>query len=243
MGSKNKISMQIKEFIDLNRDMSQAYYEPMCGGCNMIDKMKGKRFASDNNKYLIAMWQGLQSDLDRPYDISKEMHDNAKSDFKNSSNVFYSDFLIGWIGFVASFNGMFFSSYTGNTSADRDYIKEASKNIELQLNLLKDVIFLHIDYSEINYIDRSVIYFDIPYRDTSSYKTGDFDYEKFYSFAELKSKEGQKVFISEYWMPEDRFTKIWSKSVQVGVSLKSSKRIESLFIPKGQKTLQQQTSF
>lgn len=79
MGSKSVISYDIKMFIDMNRtDLNQFYVEPFCGGCNMIDKMKGKRIAADNNKYLIALWQGLQANLERPKHISKEMYEKAK---------------------------------------------------------------------------------------------------------------------------------------------------------------------
>lgn len=243
MGSKNKISLYIKEFIDLNRLPNQAYYEPMCGGCNMIDKMKGKRFASDNNKYLIALWIGLQQDLSRPYVISEVMFKNAKIDFKNTSNDYYSDFLIGWIGFMASFNGILFSGYVGNTSVDRNYTKESIKNIEIQINLLKDVDFKCCDYSKIKYIENSVIYFDIPYFNTTNYKINTFGYNDFYSFAEEKSKQGHKVFISEYWMPEDKFTKIWTKQINSNLSTQSQKKIESLFIPKNQIILKQPNLF
>jgi DNA adenine methylase len=243
MGSKNKISLHIKEIIDLNRLPNQAYYEPMCGGCNMMDKMNGKRYASDNNKYLIAMWKGLQEGLSYPKIITKEMHDNVKLDFKNKSNDYYSDFLIGWIGFVASFNGIFCNSYVGNTTADRDYTKESILNIENQINLLKGVEFTCIDYSLIDYGLNSVIYFDIPYRDTSEYKVGSFDYERFYNYAEEKSNHGHKVFISEYCMPEDRFTKVWTKQINSNLSTQSQKKIESLFIPKNQNIFTQKLLF
>jgi len=241
MGSKNSISLQIKEIIDLNRISNQVYYEPMCGGCNMIDKMKGKRFASDNNKYLIAMWKGLQQCLERPIIISKEMYNNAKCDYVNNNNKYYSDFIIGYVGFMASFNGKFFNGYA--TNEKRNYIIESINNIENQIKLLKDVYFKCCDYTEVEYIKNSVIYFDIPYINTTNYKINTFNHNEFYSFAEEKSKQGHKVFISEYWMPEDRFIKIWSKQINSNLSTQSQKKNESLFIPKDQKIFIQKQLF
>jgi len=241
MGSKNNISLNIKEIIDLNRLPNQAYYEPMCGGCNMIDKMKGQRFASDNNKYLIALWIGLQNNLERPKIITKQIYKNAEIDFKNNSNKYYSDFLIGWIGFMASFNGKLFNGYAQNIN--RNYIDESIRNIEFQIKLLQDVDFKCCDYSEINYIKNSVIYCDIPYYDTTKYKTNTFDYSRFYDFAEAKSEQGHKVFISEYWMPEDKFRKIWSKQINSNLSTQSQKKIESLFVPKNQNVFLQTKLF
>jgi len=241
MGSKNKISLSIKEIIDLNRLPNHPYYEPMCGGCNMIDKMKGERYASDNNKYLIALWIGLQQNLERPKIITEEMYKNAEFDFKNNYNKYYSDFLIGWIGFLASFNGKLFNGYAKNEN--RNYIDESIRNIELQIKYLNDVNFTCYDYSEINYIANSIIYFDIPYFETTNYKINTFNHNDFYDFAESKSEQGHKVFISEYWMPEDRFTKIWSKKINSNLSTQSQKKIESLFIPKNQTILYQKSLF
>ena len=249
MGSKNKISKDIKEILDLNRtDLNQPYYEPMCGGCNMLDEMKGKRFASDNNKYLIALWQGLQQDLERPKKITRQMYDNAKKDFKNDTNLIYNNFLIGYIGFLSSFNGKFFNGFIGGLFDGRYknksfYFKCAIDNINAQFEYLKDVIFILSDYINIDYVKNSVIYFDIPYFDATKYKTGSFDYDKFYAFAEEKSKQGHKVFISEYWMPEDRFTKIWSKQIKSNLSNQTQNKIESLFIPKNQTIKQHKTLF
>jgi len=252
MGSKDKISKEIKEIIDLNRTgLEQAYVEPMVGGANMIDKIKGVRIAADNNKYLIAMWQGLQQGLIYPKEISKQMYDNAKSDFKNGSNVFYSDFLIGWIGFMASFNGKFYNGYASDyidgknkkIQYDRNYIDESIRNIETQIQLIKDIEFYCCDYSQLIIPEKSIIYCDIPYNDTTKYRTNIFDYPTFYDWAELKSEEGHKVFISEYWMPESRFTKIWQKKIKSNLSTKTQNKIECLFIPRKQIINQYATLF
>ena len=80
---------------------------------------------------------------------------------------------IGFIGFVASYNGRFFNGYSGrsNVKVDRDYIGESIRNIKKQLPALSNVKFL--------------------------------DYDKFYNWCREKSKLGYRIFISEYSMPED----------------------------------------
>lgn len=61
MGSKNRISKDILPIILKDRISEEQYYvEPFCGGCNLIDKVKGNRIASDNNSYLIALYQAIK---------------------------------------------------------------------------------------------------------------------------------------------------------------------------------------
>jgi len=62
MGSKRRIAKEILEIILKNRQENQWYAEPFCGGCNSLDKVPGKRIASDNNRYLIALLKEMQKD-------------------------------------------------------------------------------------------------------------------------------------------------------------------------------------
>ena len=67
---------------------------------------------------------------------------------------------------------------------------------------------------------------------TTKYKTGDFDYEKFYQWCIDKHNEGHQVFISEYYIPEDRFECVWQKKVNSSLTKDtgSKKNIEKLWI-------------
>jgi len=174
------------------------------------------------------------------------MYDNAKKDFKNGTNKYFSDFLIGWIGFMASFNSVFFTGFSGKTQTKegiRDYTDEAIRNIENQISKLDNVKFIFSNYADLIIPDNSIIYCDIPYRNTTKYETDAFNHDFFYDWAELKSKQGHKIFISEYWMPEDRFTKIWQKQIKSNLSTQMQKKIECLFIPKKQEVNQYATLF
>ena len=230
MGSKSRIANEVLPIILKNREPNQYYVEPFCGGCNIIDKVDGPRIASDKNHYLIEMWKGLQSNRIRPYDITKEMYNAARYDFNNRQNENFSDFEIGWIGWMGSFNGRFFDGgYSGKTK-NRDYIKEQIRNTEKQIGKLKDILFYSCSYDELEIPDKSIIYCDPPYKGTKQYSTSkDFDYSKFWQWCRYMSGKGHEVFVSEYNAPDD-FECVWSKEVTNAMSTKKTyKPIEKLF--------------
>lgn len=91
-----------------------------------------------------------------------------------------------------------------------------------------------MDYTDIRVESPdSVIYCDIPYFACVNYNRGKFDYKRFYTWCENQSVP---VFISEKWMPEDRFECIAEKET---VSSKCAtdnnyRYMERLFVPKRQ---------
>lgn len=100
------------------------------------------------------------------------------------------------------------------------------------------------DYSAIKFQPNSIIYCDPPYRGTSGYRYSDeseaivFDHERFYEWAEQKSREGYPVFISEYEMPSDRFLCIAERKHNSRLSASTTTAItERLFVPKGQRII------
>ena len=215
MGGKSKIAKYILPIILDGRRKEQWYIEPFCGGLGTFDKVTGNRLACDNNKYLIAMWQGLQQNKERPIYITKELYSDARTEFNNKTNIKFSDFEIGWIGWMASFNGRFFDGGYSGTVGKRDYINEQIRNTEKQIPLIKGAVFESGDYRETSmfYPDNSIIYCDIPYKGTKQYATSkSFDYDSFYNWCRNMKHHGHRVFISEYDAPND-FTCIWEKEV------------------------------
>ena len=104
---------------------------------------------------------------------------------------------------------------------------------------LSDVIEFHsTDYQAVPIPDNSVIYCDIPYANTGTYqshKKTEFDYERFYDWAYSQT---QPIFISEYFMPEDRFKCIAEiKRTDTFSSSNNSKKVaERVFVPIHQQT-------
>ena len=213
MGSKNRIAKEILPIILKDRKQNQYYVEPFCGGLGTFDKVTGLRIANDKNKYLIAMWKGLQENRQRPQEISKELYSKARTEFNNGTNIEFDDFMIGWIGWMGSFNGRFFDGgYSGKT-ATRNYVDEQIRNTEKQIPLLKGAQFFSFNYNELEYPNNSIIYCDTPYQNTTQYSASkDFNHDEFWQWCRNMSKKGHTVFISEYNAPID-FVCVWSKEV------------------------------
>lgn len=233
MGSKNRIAKEILPIILKDRQPNQTYIEPFCGGLGTLDKVSGSRIANDKNKYLIAMWVGLQQNLERPHTISRELYSQARTEYNNKTNINFSDFLIGWIGWMGSYNGRFFDGgYSGHCvgPTKRDYISEQIRNTEAQIDKLDGIEFQFGEYYEVNYPKNSIIYCDIPYQNTKQYATSkDFDHDKFWEWCRQMTNDGHSVFISEYQAPDD-FKCVWEKEVTNSMNTKNTyKPVEKLF--------------
>jgi DNA adenine methylase len=229
MGSKNRIAKDILNVILKDRKENQYYIEPFVGGANMIDKVTGNRIGSDNNLYIIEMWKGLQQNKNKPLEIPKELYSKARSEFNNNTNIEFDNFLIGWIGWMGSFNGRFFDGgYSGKTKT-RDYVDEQIRNTLKQIPNILDVNFIHSSYDKLEIPNDSIVYCDPPYQGTKQYSTSkDFNYDNFWEWCRKISKNN-KIFISEYNAPED-FKCIWSKEVTNSMNTTLTyKPIEKLF--------------
>jgi len=234
MGSKNRIANEILPIILKNREENQWYIEPFCGGLGTMDKVNGNCIANDKNKYLIAMWKGLQNDVNRPTIISKELYSKARIEYNNKTNIEFDDFMIGWIGWMGSYNGRFYDGgYSGHSvgKTKRDYISEQIRNTSKQLDKIKNIIFNSGDYYNINYPGNSIIYCDIPYNGTKQYAISkNFDYDFFWEWCRKMTNNGHEVFISEYNAPSD-FKCIWEKKITNTMNTtKTYKPTEKLFI-------------
>ena len=227
MGSKARFKKELLPIILRNRKVNQWYVEPFAGGMNMIDGVMGNRIASDNNKYLIAMWNGIKKGIIYPPEIGKSLYDLARDVFNGREKRFehlmnMTDDIVGWIGFMASANGRFFEGgYSGKSNTKigtvRDYIAESIRNIKKQIPLMIDVNFICSEYNQLEIPEDSIIYCDIPYKGTKQYSTSKgFNHNQFWDWVRDKSKKHQ-IFVSEYNAPED-FECVWEKVAKSSLS-------------------------
>lgn len=232
IGSKNRLSKELKPIIQKYLYNAKGYIEPFVGGANMIDKIEcDNKYGSDNHKELIALLKHIQETTDDiPLHISEEEYNKVKNNKEQ-----YEDWYVGLVGFCATFATKYFGGYARAFKSDkvtpRDIPNEAIRNLIKQAPNLKGIHFECKDFREIKNIQNYVIYCDIPYRNTTKYKTEKFPYEEFYDWCREMSKDNI-VLISEYNMPED-FKCIWQKESKVNFDSNrknSDKRVEKLFI-------------
>lgn len=87
---------------------------------------------------------------------------------------------------------------------------------------------LNQDYQQVAIPAGAVIYCDIPYKDTCSYKTA-FDYDRFYQWA----LQQDNIYISSYEMPADKFKCVWecNKRCLLAPTSNQTIRKERIFVP------------
>lgn len=238
-GNKTKYAKYILPIILDGWNREQWYVEPFCGSCSVLQNINGRRIANDKNKYLIEMWKSLVNGKDMPTHIDKSFYDDVRDSFHKNDGR-YTDDIIGWVGYMASFNGRFFDggysghNVVGTDGKARNYIQENISNTLKQVPSLKGVEFRSCDYKELDIPKNSLIYADPPYKNTKQYQfSKDFDHNEFYAWCEKVVAEGNTLFISEYYMPSE-FECIWSKDVTCAMNQEITKHsTERLYVLKG----------
>lgn len=219
------------------------YYEPFCGGCAIVENINIKnRYASDLNRYLIALIHKLQETEMFEYpDIDREKWNHIRSNKEQ-----YPDWLVAYAGLFCSFNGRWFSAWGG------DYIDKDNKYCNKQLGsynslcserkLLKEVKVERLRYTEIGRPHHAIIYCDAPYIGTKQYEGAEekFDFNEYYAWLKDIATDNL-VFISEYRMPYNDFKsiKVIELNNQFGrefcgeANIEQEVCIEQLFIVRG----------
>ena len=200
MGSKRKLIKHIKPIIEnvIVREKIKNYFEPFVGGCNIIDSIRCKnKFGNDINKYLIELLKKQQTGFRFPTNISEDEYNKV-----NKNRDSYDDWYVGFVGFCSTFMAGFFNGYgvTNNKPICSFSIKS------LQKQNLKNIILSNGNYYDVEIPDKSFIYCDPPYRNTTNYNDC-IDYDYFYNWCIEKSKNNF-ILISEYNMPSDLFESI-----------------------------------
>ena len=242
MGSKSRIAKYIVPIIQkyIDNNATDNYYEPFVGGGNIIDKIKSShKYASDLNKYLIALLTHVSNGGELYDTVSKELYDEAKTAYKNNDKTKFKDYQIANIGFLASYNGRWFDGgyakpvyeETKTGLRYRDYYREAKDNLLKQATDLKGVDFSVCDYKDVS-LKGFVVYCDPPYNNTTGYENSkDFDFKEFWNTMN-KWSENNIVLVSELNAPEN-WISIWSKEVVRSLNTRDkSVATENLFIHK-----------
>jgi len=217
------------------RSPGQTYIEPFVGGGWVLQEVKGTRYASDINPYLIAMYKALQQGWVPPDYVSEEEYQKAK---KGEC----SDALRGFIGFGCSFGGKWFGGYARSHKTRREapeeyskdyrskYATHAKNSVLKMLPRIKDTIFYAQDYRFWTPLG-SIVYCDPPYEGFTPYDySPKFDYPMFWETMRTWSMDNT-VLISSYSAPDD-FESIWQKETRTDLKSKDGSgipRLEKVF--------------
>ena len=237
LGSKNRIAKHILPIMlkEANEKGITTWVEPFVGGANMIDKVPNnfQRIGIDYNAHTIEALIAIRDYADKlPNDVSEEYYKSLKGTEPNP--------VTSLIRFGASFGGKFedgFARGKTNKGESRNYWQETVRNAQKQSPNLQGVKFIHGSYDEYSDFENCLIYLDPPYFQTTSYKTGTFDHDKFWDWCR-KMSEKNSVFISEYVAPND-FECVWQGEVKTNFASQRSEAthnaVEKLFRLKNKK--------
>jgi len=231
-GSKRRLFKHIFPIMEKELKPGDYVVDLFCGGGNFIDKVptKYKRIANDKDDIVLA----LQFIRDHVDELPKNNKEFTKEDYYFWKNYEpQNDYEKAFKAFVAraySFGGTKWGSWAHN-NAHRDYVEKAYRNAVKQSPLLKGITFYNLSYEEVPLPepDKCVIYCDPPYKNVSKY-AADIDHQKFYDWLRQKKKEGYRIFISEYNMPND-FKCVFEKPIKMTLkrSSNSIERVERLY--------------
>ena len=231
MGSKNRIAKHILPIMlkEAEKHGITRWVEPFVGGGNMIDKVPPSftREGYDLNYHAIHALIDIRDNFDLlPDEITEDYYKYQKGNPPGS--------ISSYVRFVASFGGKFENGYArqGNSIKYRATpAQEGKRNAIKQSPNLQDVSLICADFLNLSF-ENSLIYCDPPYQGTTSYKTGSFPHEEFFSWCREQAKNNL-VFVSEYSAPED-FREVWRGEVKTNFasSRKSATHnaVEKLFI-------------
>lgn len=195
-GGKAKIAKPLAEFLQGQLKEGQAFVDMFCGSCNVVSKIKADiRIANDLNSYLTSMWICLLNGWEPPQNLSKDEYYEVK-DMK--CNTKEDCALKSFVGFGCSFSGKWWGGYAKD-GGDRNYCLNAYNSVKDKVSLLNGVVFSGLNYYDVNAPKGSLIYCDIPYKDTTQYSAVEpFNHDKFYSWAVSMVECGFDVLVSEY---------------------------------------------
>lgn len=163
MGSKARIVNDILPI--MLDDEHDTFVDCFMGSGAVIGNVskKYRRITNDKNKYLVAMFKSLTEGKEFPECIPREFYNDVR-DCWHGKDDRYQDDMVGWVGFMASFNGRFFDggysghNVVGSNGKPRDYIKEQISNTRSELDKLMGVEFHDGDYQDLEIPKKSIIY-------------------------------------------------------------------------------------
>ena len=193
-GGKARIAKPLAEYLNSQLKEGQPFVDLFCGSCNVVSKINSKRgrIANDLHPQLIAMWKYVQSGGELPSTVKEDDYKEARHNKLGK----FSDWYRGFIGFGCAFSGDYFKGFA--KSGKRNYALNAKNSTLNKMKTMQDVQFSNKSYKDVALPENSMLYCDIPYKNSVGYSVGDFNHEEFYKWVVEKQSEGFTVLVSEY---------------------------------------------
>ena len=207
LGGKQRLAKLFAPVLDEALALgSGRLIEPFVGGFNILPSLAYARSAlcADIHPGLIALYQALQSKV---YVPPENLSEDRYQQLRLSSN--WDDPNTAFAAFGCSFGGKEWGGYARNAKGD-NYALRARKSLLKKAKSMQGVEFLHTNYRTLWANHGDVVYADPPYANTTGYATGSFDHDEFYEWCEQRSREGARVFVSEFTVPDRRgWSVVW----------------------------------
>lgn len=116
----------------------------------------------------------------------------------------YEKWQLGGVKIMGSFGAKGFQAGFGEIDKrnGKTHYQRSINSLKKQIPLLQGINFTSIDYRELEIQDKSFVYCDPPYRNTTKYYDRDFNYQDYDSWIKWLSNRCY-VLCSEYNMPDD----------------------------------------
>ena len=200
LGGKSRHGEEIARIIrSKRRFQNQIIREPFCGACWVSQYLNSPLICSDVFLPIIQLHLAIQQGWKPPDHITEEEYEELHQEWQEGRD----GPLIAFAGFACSWGAKWWGGYC-NTD-DRDYGYESKISLLNKHRHLKDAIFEHRNYQNLNPINE-IIYCDPPYANTTEY-TDNFDSKQFWEIMRQWSQTNT-VLISEYIAPSD-FICVW----------------------------------
>lgn len=261
-GGKKRLGKQIYNIIlDVEYKLTNGsggkmpYFEPFIGMAGVMchfasSQQERPLIACDINSDLICMWQAIQDGWIPPINCSRQKYEKLKThsasdgraETKQSVDVKQSSQDVaqrassaerGFIGIVASWGGIWFSSYRLGYSNSRNFLREGRDGLLKIKNDMKKVKFLDArPYYDFN-PSGMLIYCDPPYKENRlrhSEYFSKFDHAMFWEIMRKWSRNGNIVVVSERVAPTDFIPIVELSSTVTNSPTRHKKYKEYLFI-------------
>lgn len=209
-----------------NIGTQQPYVEPFVGAFNVIQHMGNnrQRIANDVDRYIIAVYRAVINGWIPPTVVSESEYKYVRENKEQ-----YPDYYVGFVGYAASYGGMWFAGYNAEVPT-QSYIENAHNKLLAQKPYLKNIEIYCMDYQSLDIPPNSMIYCDPPYAERQQYGE-QFDTPKFWDWVRERIAEGHDMLVSEYTAPSD-FVAVYEieKPMKLGNKYREDVRYERLFV-------------